>query len=125
GSKELRSSDMACMDNISFAEKGRTLEMLEKIINELNTVKNGYEDSNIKDESFFNPYAIICSGFCNSKLVDEEMLHLHLKGRFKIRNEKLQNSKDIFNKFRPTCKNDNNLIQKWQETIASWKRTEP
>ncbi|CAG8681747.1 5980_t:CDS:10, partial [Cetraspora pellucida] len=86
---------------------------------------NSQEDSDIKDESSFDLYAIICSGFYNLKLVDEAMLHLHLKDGFKIRNEKLQNSEDIFNKFKPTCKNDNNLIQKWQETIASWKRTEP
>ncbi|CAG8800627.1 8405_t:CDS:1, partial [Racocetra persica] len=34
GNEELRSSDIACIDNISITEKSCTLEMLEKMINE-------------------------------------------------------------------------------------------
>ncbi|RIB17883.1 hypothetical protein C2G38_1968003, partial [Gigaspora rosea] len=40
GNSELRSSGMAYTDNISFTEKSRTLEILEKMIDELNTNKD-------------------------------------------------------------------------------------
>ncbi|CAG8484762.1 10909_t:CDS:2, partial [Cetraspora pellucida] len=131
GSEELRSSDKQLRQMANRNPEASKLRRIERSVvgYDMSTddieLLNSQEDSNIKDESSFDPYTIIRSGFRNSKLVDEAMLHLHLKGGFKIRNEKLQNSEDIFNKFRPTCKNDNDLIQKWQETIVSRKRTEP
>ncbi|CAG8582264.1 9618_t:CDS:2, partial [Cetraspora pellucida] len=40
GEDELRSSGMAFADNISCSERSRTLELLEKMINESNAVGN-------------------------------------------------------------------------------------
>ncbi|CAG8564587.1 22147_t:CDS:2 [Gigaspora rosea] len=138
GNSELRSSGMAYTDNISFTEKSRTLEILEKMIDELNTNKDNsddieiltdQEDSYNRNGTLFEPCTIIHSGFHNSKLIDEAMLHLYLKNKFYAPNNKTQNNINNLHynsseQFRPAYENDDNLIKLWQENIASRKKIE-
>lgn len=93
-------------------------------------ILNNQEDSNIKDEILFDPCTIIRSRFHNTKLVDEAMLHLYLKGSFNVQRNESQNDIGILNynndkhHIRPANENDDNLIKLWQDTIALWKKIE-
>ncbi|CAG8585875.1 3994_t:CDS:2, partial [Gigaspora rosea] len=76
-------------------------------------ILNDQEDSYSRDETLFEPCTIIRSGFRNSKLIDEAMLHLYLKNKFDVPNKKTQNNINILHynsneQFRSAYENDDN-----------------
>ncbi|CAG8507089.1 4548_t:CDS:2, partial [Racocetra persica] len=156
GIGELRSSGIAHVNSISVTEKNRILELFKKKTQESSDDKNdlrtilriersviGYntsiddiemldsqENFDSTNVSSLNPHEVIWSRLCNTRLVDDAMLHLYLKGRFIMKGqENYQNKFGILNcnnedQFRPSCENDDELILKWQKIIASRKKTE-
>lgn len=79
-------------------------------------ILNNPENSYSRNGTLFEPCTIIRSGFHNSKLIDEAILHLYLKNKFNVLNKKTQNNINILNynsseQFRPAYENDDNLIK--------------